>query len=183
MAAYLVNPKWPLFSHIIMGCFGSKQEATGVASRRPETSQPPPRTGQQRPAMTANRQAAPVTRAGVSSRHQDLSDRRPASSRRQNPDRRPNSSRRQNLDRRPTTAQRRSRVPGTIPETEDIAIHHGLKSLATMINQHSLNFYGANAHTTSREIGQMIVNEAILGDTDGTPPHTPDCLSPRLSCE
>ena len=165
-----------------MGCCCSKQEATGVASRGPETSQPPPRTGQQRPAMTAN-QAAPVTRASVSSRHQDLSDRRPASSRRQNPDRRPNSSRRQNLDRRPTTAKRRSRVPGTIPETEDIAIHHGLKSLATMINQHSLNFYGADAHTASRDIGQMIVNEAILGDTDGTPPHIPDCLSPRLSCE
>src|SRR6266568_4326771 len=144
-----------------MGCFGSKQEATEgaeLASRRPGTSQPPPRTGHQQRPATTNRQAAPVTRAGGSSRRQDLSDRRPASSRRQNPDRRPNSSRRQNPDRRPTTAQRRSRVPVTIPETEDIAIHHGLKSLATMINQHSLNFYGANAHTTSREIGQIIVN-------------------------
>lgn len=132
----------------------------------------------------SNRQSERELKLGPLSRFPATSSDRPparhgipvTSIKRQNPDRRPNSSRRQNPDRRLTTAQLRSRVPGTIAETEDTAIHHSLERLATMINQHSLNFYGANAHTISREIGQMIVNEAILGDADGTPPYIPNSI-------
>lgn len=79
-----------------------------------------------------------------------------------------------------TTAQRRDRrtrssygVPGTIQETEDKVIHHDLGRLASNINQHSLNFYSANADSVSRIIGRSVLDEAITGRVDGIFPYAP----------
>ncbi|OCL10738.1 hypothetical protein AOQ84DRAFT_438143 [Glonium stellatum] len=144
-----------------MGCGSSKDKPTEGTELRPPTAQrrqgatsshvpqsrlgPGTTTSQRAPGATASRgHTREGTARGSSSRQRDLST----------------------AQRQERQQRRRSRIPDTIAETEDRVIHHGLNSLATMINQHCLNFYGANSAPTSRLIGRGIIDDAIVRGVD-----------------
>ena len=141
-----------------MGCGKSKQETEGIELR--------PRTIENRQTRSSQ---VPQSRRGPGTTTATRTHTRRDTARSSH-SRQPGLTTAQRRDRQ---TRRNSRVPGTIQETEDIVIHHDLGRLASNINQHSLNFYSANADSVSRIIGRSILDEAIMGRVDGTSPYTP----------
>ena len=152
-----------------MGCGNSKQGAEEIELR--------PRTTENRQLRTSSQ--VPQSRRGETRFQQSSGATTATRTHTRRDTARSSHSRQRDL----TTAQRRDhrtrsnyRVPRTIEETEDKVIHHDLGRLASNINQHSLNFYSANADLVSRIIGRSILDEVIIGRVDGTSLYAPPLL-------
>ena len=138
-----------------MGSASSKSEVTETYSRlaRPRllaTSLHEPWSGSGVPTLRPN-QTGKSTAHRSNSKHQNLAS----------------------IQQQEHQARYQSLVPETNTETEDAVIHFHLNSLATMINQHSLNFYITSSALASREIGRAVIDEAIVRRIDGKSPFSP----------
>jgi len=136
-------------------------EAMGCGGSKPEEQPPTTNT------RTNTRQNTAARPSGTAQQH--TSARKHTSGRQPSSHRQSRSGHRSSSRDRPSNTRHRAqhgiRLTTLEEQPEDVAISDAVRDLATIIENHSRNYYPrTNTSAVGKEIGQSIVNDAIMSD-------------------
>jgi len=160
-----------------MGCGSSKTDEQPPPVRpktavRPETRARPKTAAPPKTALRPESRSRPETRSRPKTGAPPKTGTRPETGTRSKPYARPGSSQKHNSTRPPSSYQKSAYPPSSRPRTsnraaekpEDAAISGTVENLAAIIEGHARHYYSGNKFEVSKEIGQSIVNFAIMSD-------------------